>query len=296
MKKTITFSKTGTSYFKRELKNATFFAFKNLFVTVGATADEENETFSLNGIDNITQDEMLDIYTQKSAVYNMELPQLLQGSSARTILPCMQAVGITLKKRPLSGDRFFADSNIEVVKFGNGQQLDSCDEAELMPSTQMNGTFSGCAALHTVYPINVKDIDNMGSDAFEGCEALREVRLHGLSCPACFSSSPLISYLSLQYMVENSNNTGNINIAVHPQTYRYLHALATAPGDVGGTSNEWEDLHTNATKRNIHFTTTEFIIYVSDNTLCMSNCAVQGASLLIDTEKAGIDNYTLVFK
>ena len=292
MKKTITFSKAGTSYIAEKLNEAVSIPLGMLFTAAGATADEENDLYSLNGIEDITPQQMLAIYTRKEAIDNLHLPHALEGCSIRTILPCPQAVGERLAGRPLNGERTFARSSIEVVKFGNGQNIDSSDQAHTMPTTLLAGTFCGCAALHTIYPMNLKNVNHIGSDTFEGCAALKEVRLCALGAAVRLCHSPQVSYQSLLYAVTNSSN-GGFEITLHPATYRYLMTIERAPASVGGTESEWAALQTEGEKKNIAFNTTQFYILTAKEWLGVSGVAVHKGEITLEQKNAVIEGDTL---
>lgn len=292
MKKTITFSKGSTSFIARKLQRKENSILKSFFITAGAAANEENEFYTLNGINDITEEEMFAVYMHKDAVDNLDLPHALQGCGIRSIIPCRQAVGLRLKSRPLNGENSFAGSNVEVLKFGNEQMLDSTEESELLPASGLSGTFCGCTKLHTVYPINIKKVDFVTDNTFEGCVALRELRLHGLRCSIKLTNSPLISYESLLYIVWNSSE--GAEIVLHPTTYKYLITMEPAPTAVGGTESEWLELQEIATDRNVLFTTTENIAYAKDGAMYMNYIDGDGDSLILDEDDAVVNGTTMI--
>lgn len=59
--------------------------------------------------------------------------------------------------------------------------------------------------------------------AFSGCEALREVRIKGLSGTVDLRDCAVLSYESLLYMVKYSGSEGSKTIVVHPDVYDNLH-------------------------------------------------------------------------
>lgn len=302
MKKIITFSKTGTSYITRKLEEIKLAEEKKrsilniLFTTAGAKYDEKRNTFAINDIDDISEDEMLVIYMHKDAIDNLDIPQALQDCNIRTIFPCPQAVGKRLKYRQLSGEETFKNSNVEILKFGNEQTLNNTDETNMLPATGMEGTFYGCSALHTVYPINIKDVNNIGNDTFEGCISLKEIRLYGLAATINIADSPHISYRSLLYAISNcKNNRKSIDFAVSPNIYRYINTISEAPNNIGGTTNEWNILHKNAVNKNIHFITSEFIPFVKEEILCINNINVQDETLEFCNEAITISGETIIF-
>lgn len=271
MKKTITFSKSATSDYAKNLREAVSGLLRVLFTAAGAAGGTGDNCYALNDIDDISEEEMLAIYTHKEAIDNLDLPQALQGCAIRTIIPCSQTVGVRLKNRPLNGERSFAGSSIEVIKFGCHQELNSSNLLLAMPATKLDGTFRGCKALHTIYPINIKDAGSISEDTFSECSSLKEVRLYGLNAAVRFTDSPLISYSSLMYAVIHGSKNG-FEIALHPTTYKYMTNMLNAPASVGGTKNEWDILQRNAETKNIAFTTTEIIISVYGTVLYL-NCA-----------------------
>lgn len=294
MEKIITFSKSNASYLARRLNEATNDTLKPFFVAAGAVYNKERGVYSINGIEGLSTDEMLEIYLHKEAIDNLDLPQALQGCTARTIIPCRQAVGIRLKHRPLNGEKTFADSSVQVLKFGNGQTLDCTNESEILPAEKLEGTFAKCRALHTIYPINLANASNVSCDAFEDCVALREVRLYRLGHSVSFAQSPLISYNSLLYALVNCNGAG-IDIAVHPTTYKYLLAVENAPSTVGGTGKEWAGLLNNGAKKGINFITGERFILVDGATLCINNVTANGDTLDIGNGVATVNEETVIF-
>lgn len=295
MKKTITFSKTGTSYIARRLENEKKSPLKILFLAAGASASDKEGFFTINGIDDMNEDEMLLIYMHKDAIDNLDIPRALQNCKVRTILPCKQPVGERLKTRPLNGERTFDRCSIEILKFGSGQELDSTEEANILPAAGMEGTFCGCSSLHTVFPINIKAVSNISDDTFEECAALQEIRLYGLNATINLTHSPLVSYKSILYAITNSCNKISIDFAVHPDTYRYIQTLKEAPSKIGGTTTEWNTLHTKAVKKNIHFSTTEFIVFVNKQTLCLNNVNIEQGTLKLQENMVTIDGDTMIF-
>ena len=293
MRKTITFSKAGTSYIARRLQEERSYLLKRFFVAAGATANENDGSYSLNGIEDITEEQMLAIYMHKDAVKELDMPHILRECDIRTIIPCHQAVGALLKSRPLDGEESFAESGVEILKFGNGQDIDSTEEKELLPATELRGTFRNCKKLHTIYPINMKNVSTVSDDTFAGCDALHEVRLYALSISISLAHSPMTSYRSLLYAVTNSRGEG-FEIALHPTTYKYLVGMMAAPAFVGGTESEWHALHAAAANKNIRFVTAEKILFVKNSTI-QSNCiTIEDDTMVIDEESGMISGITMI--
>lgn len=69
--------------------------------------------------------------------------------------------------------------------------------------------------------------------------------------------SSKINYESLMYWIDNASNTSAITITVHPTTYGYLTGTIEPTEQVGGTTEEWQQIVTDAAEKQISFATTE---------------------------------------
>ena len=69
--------------------------------------------------------------------------------------------------------------------------------------------------------------------------------------------SSKINYESLRYWIDNASNTEAITITVHPTTYGYLTGTIEPTEQVGGTTEEWQQIVTDAAEKQISFATTE---------------------------------------
>lgn len=84
-------------------------------------------------------------------------------------------------------------------------------------------------------------------NAFGNCQKLEEVKLFNLKIDISFSSSPLLSLASLQYLVTNAaNGSTAITVTVHPDVYVKLTDTA---------NTEWYALLQTALGKNISFAT-----------------------------------------
>ncbi|MBQ8271311.1 MAG: hypothetical protein IJZ22_08960 [Bacteroidaceae bacterium] len=295
MKKKITFSKSGARSTKRTEEDIISKALGNLFATTAAVYDRASVYYSLNGL-KVTEGEMVAIYGNKEVIDKLDLWQVMRGSCARTIMPCEKEVGVRLKNRPLKGYYSFADSLLEVLKFSEGQTLDCTDEKELLPVESLDGTFCNCKELRIIYPMNIAAVDSIGEDTFKECTALQELRLHGLKTSLDIAAASQISYNSLLYMVANNGNSGSIGITVSPATYKYLTALELPSGSVGGTSEEWQNLHNVAQTKGIMFNTSGIIAYVQNGTLHLNNGVVDETTLVINDASCNISDGIICFQ
>ena len=284
MKKRIALSRSDSSYLRRKEREISTAALATLFTAAGAEYSASDGTYTLNGVSGITAEEMSRIYNCKENIYRLSQAGTYKGTDTRTIIPA-NGDGSTLE---LNGKETFAGSCIEVIKLGKTQVIDDCYQG-LMPKAQaLKGTFNGCYALHTIYPINVAGITDASDDTFAGCTALQEIRLNSLQSDIDLSQAAGITLKSIKYIADNCDNSSTITINIHPATYASL-------GGRGTQKKEWEAVRENAAGKNIAFATTCLVAYVHKSTININQGTVQGATLSIAGSDAAVDNATIVF-
>ena len=69
--------------------------------------------------------------------------------------------------------------------------------------------------------------------------------------------SPLLTYTCVQKIISLSRNREDITIILHPTTYAYLQGTTPPTEQVGGTTEQWQALVTDATNKKISFATTK---------------------------------------
>lgn len=133
-------------------------------------------------------------------------------------------------------------------------------------SSQLNivgkgtGLFYGCRNLRDAGTISVSLITNFTDNnirSFYSCIKLNTVFIKTLKVNISFQDSPLLSYESINYLVDNAANTAAITVTVHPTTYSYLTGTTQPTEEVGGTTEEWQTLVTTAQGKQISFAVSE---------------------------------------
>lgn len=229
-----------------------------IYESNGAVYNENTGYWELNGLTDLTEDEMYDIYLWTNNLINQpELDNALSYAPIRTT---------------------FAPNIRTIYKQGNGVSINQmatfCTKLEIFninsisdsqmslkaTGTAAHNAFANCTKLREIKQIlYVSKVTTGGifSAAFSGCQQLRKVRIRGLKQVVSFQDSPLISYESLNYIVANAANTAAITITVHDTTYSYLTGAAQPTDEVGGTTEEWQALVTTAAEKQITFITEE---------------------------------------
>lgn len=181
-----------------------------LYVAAGAVYNEETGFYELNGLTDITETQMRNIYVQTNAGQRMhDRANLFEGSNIRTNLRFLNSFGIGLDG--IAKSCFLNCFNLEVAAFGvNGSYY---------YYKEMNYCFEGCVKLKSV--IGIIDIRNVTSltRTFLKCNLLESIYLANLKVNVDFGYSPLLSLESLQYLITNAANTSAITVTVHADVY-----------------------------------------------------------------------------
>ena len=106
--------------------------------------------------------------------------------------------------------------------------------------------------------IGILDVSECAGDfiGYYKFKVLEELFVHGVKTSnTAFSETPYINYASVKYEVDNASNTQAITITVHPTTYGYLTGSIEPTEQVGGTTEEWQQIVTDAAEKQISFAT-----------------------------------------
>ena len=209
--------------------------YRGLFEAAGAVYNEETKFYELNGLTDITKEEMLKIYLYYSPKYFGSYSSAFSGINIRTCLK------INLK-RGVDISFFFENSTIEVVNIDNTGWY----------ASNFNGAFSKARNLSkimgAIYLSQIKSASSMNVNPFVECFALEDVKIHGLLINIYLGDSALISQESISYLVNNAANTSAITVQVHPDVYDKL---------TDSTNTEWYAVNTAAQAKQISFATTD---------------------------------------
>ena len=189
----------------------------------GESVTHKDGHYYLNGLGDITEEQMINIYNCRDVVFNLDCSRIAQQQSVRTIYPVRGKNGVisqVLERRKLQGIYSFYDCrNLEVLYFTfSAQGLDSV-ALDLLPATgSLLGTFTNNIALKIISGINCSEVTSF-VEVFDACSSLVEVRLYKVCRSVSFRSSPNISKGSILYIIINSQPTSAITITLHPDAY-----------------------------------------------------------------------------
>lgn len=229
-----------------------------IYESNGAVYNENTGYWELNGLTDLTEDEMYDIYLwTKNLINQPELDNALSYAPIRTTFaPEIQKIYKQANGVSINQMATFC-TNLEIF---NINSISDSQMSLKAVGTAAHKAFAGCTKLREIKQILYLSnlvTGNIFTSAFSNCQQLRKVRILGLKQKVSFEDSPLISYESLNYIVANAANTAAITITVHDTTYSYLTGAAQPTEEVGGTTEEWQALVTAAAEKQITFITAE---------------------------------------
>lgn len=205
----------------------------DLYVARGAVYNADTGLYELNGLTDITEDQMREIYLYTaSRIYDFNMSYTFSALYIRTNFPVNKRY---MANREFIGT-FFICRDIEVIYIS--------DKTGMVNS--FNSPFYQCQSLREIMgEIIIIPIKQFYFNPFADCWALTTFKLTGVSNNLSLSASPKIDLASMKWMIDNANNTAAITITVHPELYAKLTDETGAP--------EWYALNQLAASRNIAF-------------------------------------------
>lgn len=189
---------------------------RDLYIQAGAKYNEQTGYYELNGLTDITEEQMRVIYKY---VGTPQVAGAFACSKARTNFPMPGMYNGTVY-----GTMFYGCPNLEVVYLGNKQSSPTSYDVPLV-YTEGNNCFYLCKKLKKIYG-KIYQRNDWGL-TFGECLALEEVRIAELYSSIQLSWSPNLSKESVQYMITNAKPlsgaaAGSIAITLHPTAYARL--------------------------------------------------------------------------
>lgn len=183
----------------------------DLFVSAGAVFNEESGYFELNGLTDISYQEMQNIH-------NYTIPFSLGVSNAVALgwkLPIRTAYALKAK-------RYNIFTTSWAYFFWQSENLEKLVFEDVVLTNNLQFAFNNCNKLAKIDGVfYIAGISSAGSinNAFFQCYSLEDVRLMLLKVSVSFESSPRLSTDSILYMIENEIATSAITITLHATAY-----------------------------------------------------------------------------
>ena len=186
----------------------------NLYVAVGAVWNAKTGFWELNGLTDITNEQMLTIYIEtNNFLMNLsDMQACYCFSKCRTNIPNEPYLSSIRRLRNNWIDFFRQSYNIEVIVFK------PIFNYKFTPDT-LNGVFLGCINLRLIDGIlDVSKCIKGNSNDFINCVKLESVKLYKLNYSIGLTYCKMLSSESVQYMIENATDK-TITITLHPEAY-----------------------------------------------------------------------------
>lgn len=249
----------GVSFIKSQIDNPKFVRFESfdiqdlttvlntqqgnraLYVAAGAVYNQNTGFYELNGLTDITEEQMKVIYIQTHHITRQTsfMASFANTNSIRTNYP-LKVIG---EYRQIDIHAMFAECvSLEVAALGINVNT-------IIYPSDTSYLFKNCKKLKEVIGIirmNYASSSSQYEWMFYQCTSLVRVSLRGVKYDISFSNSPLISLESLQYLITNAANTSPITVTVHADVYAKIQ---------DETQTEWHALIASAQEKNITFAT-----------------------------------------
>lgn len=202
---------------------------RDLYVSAGAKYNEATGYYELNGLTDITEEEMKSIYNRyliDIGTNSRTSGWLILGAKIRTNLPCITRADI------FSGmDNSIYGTNVEVLRICAASSEDYnrvCYIGETVAVAHQS--MLKLKKVIGIWRYNSENPSNYNFDygqPFSKCPLLEEIRMGRINKSHTFAVSPNLSKESVQYMIENANPpsgaaAGSITITLHPTAYARL--------------------------------------------------------------------------
>lgn len=237
--------------FAQDIDNASLRLFDLQWEQAGGSIIVSGETYGLNGINDLSLSEAIDILAQyaNASVNRSLLASAFQNSKLRTTFPLR--IGASVSSSNITG-MFSGSTKLETLVISGGMAY----------THRMASAFSGCARLRKIDggAIRVRDLSAVShiANAFQGCAALEDVRINELRFDISFADSPLLSLGSISYLIAQRLNTNTFTITVHPDVYAKLTGDTTNAAAAALSADElaqWQQVCIDAIQKNISFAT-----------------------------------------
>lgn len=187
------------------------------YTEVDAIVKHNPKCYYMNGIGDITEAQMIKIFSEREAAYQLDSDRRLQSLGLRTIYIKNGWPGQTYANYPVKGFSMF-NSVIEV--FFHGALVSKYSET-VRPLEISSKSFQKCSKLAILSGLKITNTA-AATNAFDECTALREVFISGLQQSINLSASANITRRSVLHLIINSVAAEAITIQLHSDVYARL--------------------------------------------------------------------------
>ena len=202
---------------------------RDLYISAGAKYNEATGFYELNGLTDITEEEMKSIYNRyliDIGTNSRASGWLILGAKIRTNLPCITRADIFNEM-----DNSIYGTKVEVLRICAASSEDYNRVCYIGETTAVaHQSMPKLKKVIGIWRYNNENPSryNFGyGQPFSKCPLLEEIRMGKINKSHTFAVSPNLSKESVQYMIENANPpsgaaAGSIAITLHPTAYARL--------------------------------------------------------------------------
>lgn len=184
----------------------------------GETVIHKAGYYYLNGLGDITEEQMMDIYN--AGVYKGIIAEYAKYDNIRTFLPArysgQEGLGATPDLKALLIDCTY----LEVAYFTKSTDLTNRYGVSVYHHKDISNAFYNCTKLRYIQNLSVKDVTM--TNTFHRCNELVYVKLHGLNKNVAFPGSSKIHKDSVLFIIQKAETISAITITLHPDAYSRL--------------------------------------------------------------------------
>lgn len=221
----------------RDINEAPSLASRRLFVNAGAVYDGGTGYYKMNGLTNITEEQMIRIYNDTYHKFSgHDISYGLYGSTVRTTFKILQRPTWI---RGINGNNLFAGcSSLEVVNIGTENNQTTTVRDNNCTWSDMTAMFANCYNLKTITGAIQPESSSVSlADCFYNCSALQTVFLLNLSQNVSFADSHYLSIASIATMIMRAATTPNSVITLAANVYTDAMANSSIKTALNGHKN-----------------------------------------------------------
>lgn len=208
------------SIFDKKLSSGTL---RDLYVSAGAKYNETTGYYELNGLTDITEEEMRICYKDSTYLYLATNWRYIAAySKLRTNIP-MKSYARWILETDLT-QSFEGCGLLEVV------DLYTINLNHQLDCSACASAFKNCTKLRVVKGLDLNHCSTPKRvlNVFSNCTSLETIECFNLVVNISFNDSPLLSKESVIHLISKAKPTSPITITLHPTTY----AMATADPEI----------------------------------------------------------------
>lgn len=185
----------------------------------GEEVDHLPKHYYLNGLGDITEEQMIEIYNTKDYMniiisgHSTNVGRIFQGGSCpRTFKGVTASRFLENKSLSTGGAPIFMNNTIEVVKWSSSKDVSSYNNSFKLGDS----VFFLCNSLRVIERCAI-----FNANSFGACPNLEFFEIHGLTTDFNISGSPSVKKTSILYTIENvlKTTTKSLVITLHADVY-----------------------------------------------------------------------------